>query len=454
MAGRTYPLDPKEVARVETKYRRIQTKLPVPESIPILEQLRAAEPISVAGQPLVVWDRAEGCQVYDKWGNMWLDWSSGVLVTSAGHGRKEIVDAICEQARTPLLHNYCFPSEIRARLATKLARIAPPNLTKVFLLTTGSETTECAMKLARTYGRSAGGDRKIGIISFEGSFHGRTLGAQMMGGIPQLKDWIINLDPTIRQVPFPDGYWCEDTSFELFLDSIERQGVTPDMVAGVITETYQGAGASFMPKQYAQRLAEWCKDNDVVLILDEVQAAFGRTGTMFGFEHYGIVPDIICCGKGISSSLPLAAVIGRADLMDQYPPGSMTSTHTGSPVCCAAALANLDIIERERLWENAATVGELLHREMRRLKEKYPKVIGSVQGRGLVGGLHIVKDGKKEPAPDLAFDIVAKCVEKGLLLFSPVGFSTVKICPPLIINEEQIIEGAAVIDEAIAESLR
>ena len=119
MAGRTYPLDPKEVARVETKYRRIQTKLPVPESIPILEQLRAAEPISVAGQPLVVWDRAEGCQVYDKWGNMWLDWSSGVLVTSAGHGRKEIVDAICEQARTPLLHNYCFPSEIRARLATK-----------------------------------------------------------------------------------------------------------------------------------------------------------------------------------------------------------------------------------------------------------------------------------------------------------------------------------------------
>jgi 4-aminobutyrate aminotransferase/diaminobutyrate-pyruvate transaminase/4-aminobutyrate aminotransferase/(S)-3-amino-2-methylpropionate transaminase len=291
------------------------------------------------------------------------------------------------------------------------------------------------------------------MVSFEGAFHGRTLGAQMMGGSPELKEWIGNLDPAMWQVPFPDGYWCEDTSFDLFLRSLKGQGVTPDMVAGVITETYQGGGASFLPEKYAQRLAEWCAKNDVVLILDEVQAGFGRTGRKFGFEHYGIVPDIICCGKGISSSLPLAAVMGRADLMDQYPPGSMTSTHTGNPVCAAAALANLEIVERERLWENAAAVGEVLHEEMRALQDRYPTAIGSVQGRGLVGGLHIVKDGKKEPDPDLAFDIVAKCVEKGLLLFSPVGRSTVKICPPLIVNEEQIKEGAAVIGEAIAESL-
>ncbi len=407
----------------------------------------------MTGQPLVVWDRAEGCQVYDRWGNMWLDWSSGVLVANAGHGRSEIVRAICEQARKPMLHNYCFPSEIRARLAARLISMAPRKLRKVFLLTTGAETTECALKLARTHGRWVGGERKIGIVSFENAFHGRTLGAQMMGGTPALKDWIVNLDPAIWQVPFPDGYWCQDTSFDLFLDSLKQQGIRPDMVAGVITETYQGGGASFMPRQYARQLAAWCRQHGIVLIFDEIQAAFGRTGKKFGFEHYGIVPDIICCGKGISSSLPLSAVIGRADLLDQYPPGSMTSTHTGNPICAAAALANLEIIERERLWENAARMGKLLHRELRALQNKHPRVIGSVQGKGLVAGLHIIKDGRKEPAPDLAFDIVARCVEKGLLFFSPVGKATLKISPPLIINEAQVMEGAAVIGEAIAECL-
>jgi 4-aminobutyrate aminotransferase-like enzyme len=329
--------------------------------------------------------------------------------------------------------------------------MTPPGLDKVFLLTTGSEATECAFKLARTYGRSVGGKRKIGMVSFENSFHGRTLGAQMMGGKPSLKDWIVHVDPAMWQVPYPDGYWVEDTSFEVFLRTLEQQGVTPDMVAGVITETYQGSPAAFMPARYVQDLAEWCKRHDIVLILDEVQAGFGRTGRKFGFEHYGIVPDVVCCGKGISSGLPLSAVIGRTELMDQYEPGSMTSTHTGNPVCSASALANLEVIENERLWENAAKMGEILLAGLQDLKEKYPAVIGFAPGRGLVAGLHIVKDGRKEADPDLAFDIVARCVEKGLLFFSPVGRATVKISPPLVINEEQVREGLAVLDEAITE---
>jgi 4-aminobutyrate aminotransferase/diaminobutyrate-pyruvate transaminase/4-aminobutyrate aminotransferase/(S)-3-amino-2-methylpropionate transaminase len=169
--------------------------------------------------------------------------------------------------------------------------------------------------------------------------------------------------------------------------------------------------------------------------------------------HYGIVPDLVCCGKGISSSLPIAAVIGRDDLMDLYPPGSMTSTHTGNPICCAAALANLDLIEKGKLAERAARMGKILERKMKALQAKYPKVIGVVHGKGLVSALHIVKDGRKEADPDLAFDIVEKCVEKGLLFFSPVGRATVKIAPPLIISEEQINEGAQVLDEAIAEAI-
>ena len=451
MAGKQYSLTPRDVPPVESKYRRIRTKIPVPESVPILEDLRRYEPRSMSGQPLVLWDRAEGCQVYDRWGNMWLDWSSGVLVANVGHGRKEIVEAIRAQAAKPLLHNYCFPSELRARLAKRLVEFTPAGLDKVFILTTGAETTECAIKLARTWGRSKGGNRKIGIVSYEGAFHGRTLGAQMIGGSPALKEWIVNLDPCMWQVPFPDGYWVEDTSFDLFLKTLRRRRVTPDRIAGVITETYQGGGSSFMPVEYVQRLAEWCREHDIVLIFDEVQAGFGRTGRKFGFEHYGVVPDLACFGKGITGGLPLSAIMGRAELLDQYEPGSMTSTHTGNPVCAASALANLDVLEREKPWENAEAMGRVLFEGLAALQRKYPRVIGSVQGKGLVAALHVIRDGQKEANPDLAFDIVEKCVHKGLLFFSPVGRASVKIAPPLCINEEQVREGLGVLDEAIGE---
>ena len=312
-----YQLEPCEVAKVDTKHRRIVTAIPVPESIPILERLRQYEPISMTGQPPVVWDRAEGCQVYDRWGNMWLDWSSGVLVTSAGHTNPAIQQAVLEQTRHGLMHNYCFPSEIRAKLAQALVEKAPEGLAKVFLLTTGSEATECALKLARTRGIEVGGKKKIGIVGFLNAFHGRTLGAQMAGGVPTLKEWIVNHDPAIIQVPFPDGFRQADTSFDVFLSALAEQGFTPDMVAGVMSETYQGGGASFAPPRYMQQLRAWCDEHEVALIFDEVQAGFGRTGTYWGFEHDGVVPDLICCGKGISSSMPLSAVIGRRVLMDQ-----------------------------------------------------------------------------------------------------------------------------------------
>jgi acetylornithine/succinyldiaminopimelate/putrescine aminotransferase len=175
----------------------------------------------MSGQPLVVWDRAEGVNVYDKWGNMWLDFSSGVLVTNAGHCAPEVKNGIIKQAEKGLIHNYCFPSEIRATLAEKLVSIAPPELNKVFILTTGAEATENVIKLARTYSQERFGKEKICIVSFEKSFHGRTLGAQMIGGIPALKEWIVNFDKDMVQVPFPDGFRTKDTSFNLFVKSLE-----------------------------------------------------------------------------------------------------------------------------------------------------------------------------------------------------------------------------------------
>ncbi|NQU20056.1 MAG: aspartate aminotransferase family protein [Candidatus Nealsonbacteria bacterium] len=457
----TNDLTPRKVPRVETRFRRIVTEIPVPESLPILRRLRQFEPRSMGGQPPVLWDRADGVAVYDRWGNMWLDWSSGVLVTNAGHGHPAVRRAIREQVEHGLLHNYCFPSEIRSELVERLAGVAPEGLDKVFLLTTGSEACECAIKLARSWGRKTGGDKKIGIVSYDNSFHGRTLGSQMAGGTAALKDWIVNLDRDMVQVPFPDGFRGPDTSFDGFLQAIEQQGVAPERIAGVMTETYQGGNSSFAPSEYVQQLRSWCDEHGVLLIFDEVQAGFGRTGRYWGFEHYDVVPDLICCGKGISSGLPISAVLGRTAIMDLYPPGSMTSTHTGNPLCVAAALASMQAIEEEGLVENARRLGEILQPEVRRIGERFAEHIGAVHGRGLVASLHVVRPGSTppgntEPNPALATEIVWRCMEKGLLMFAPVGYggASVKVSPPLVIDEDALREGLAVLEETIEEVLR
>jgi 4-aminobutyrate aminotransferase-like enzyme len=451
--AKEFDLTPQSVSRVDTQFRKIVTDFPVPESLPILKKLQEFEPVAMRGQPPVVWDRAEGFQVFDAWGNQWIDWSSGVLIANAGHGRREIADAIRRQASSHLLTNYCFPSEIRARLVERLASILPDPLKKIFLLTTGSETVECAIKLCRSHGAKAGGRNKNVIVSFDTAFHGRTLGSQQAGGIPTLKEWIINLDPGFVQVPFPDGYRTMDNSFEGFERALRERNIEPGNVAGVIIETYQGGSAAFAPNQYMQSLRQWCTGRKALLVCDEVQAGFGRTGTMWGFEHYGIVPDVALFGKGISSSLPIAAVAGRADIMDLQPAGSMTSTHTGNPVCCAAALASIDLVVGENLVANSRAMGAVLHGRLREVQSKFPQ-IGRIDGKGLVAGLTCVTPGGKEPDGDLAWEVVERCVHKGVLMFSPVGLGggTVKISPPLVITEDAILESTEVLDEAFAEA--
>jgi 4-aminobutyrate aminotransferase/(S)-3-amino-2-methylpropionate transaminase len=447
--------EPRNVPQVNTKYRRIVTPIPAPESIPILQTLRDNEPVSMSGQPPIVWDRAKGIQVYDKWGNMWLDWSGGVLVANAGHSNEKVVEAIVAQAQHGLLHNYAFPSEVRANLTEEILKISPEPLNRVFLLTTGSEATENAIKLAKTYGRKIGGDRKVNFVTFDRGFHGRTMGAQLAGGIPVLKEWIGDLDPTFVQVPFPDGFRTKDTSFELFERTLREKNVDPDTVCGVMLESYQGGGASFAPKEYIQELRRWCDRHGALLIFDEVQAAFGRTGKMFGFEHYDVVPDMFCPAKGFASSLPISAVVGRDEVMNLFGPGQMTSTHSGNPICAAAAVANLKVMQEENIVEHAAAMGQVFHEELSAIYEEFPEVIGAHHGKGLVGGLHMVKRGSEEPDGDVAKRIVMRAVEKGLMMFFPVGMggATVKVNPPLIIPEDAVREGAAVLREAFREAI-
>ena len=268
MATKEFPLVPEEVPAVETKYRKISTAIPVPESIDTLKKLRDLEPRSMGGQPPIIWNGGDGFTVRDAYGNQWLDFSAGVLVTASGHGRKEIVDAIKAKADEGLYHAYCFPTDIRLQLIEELTSFLPEPLKRVFLLTTGSEATECCIKLARTRGMEVGGKSKAVLVTFINAFHGRTLGAQLAGGSPGLKEWIGDLDPRFVQVPYPDGFRQKDVSFAVFEKSLAEQGIDPDDVCGVMSETYQGGNATLMPAEYAQALRKWCDDHKAVLIFD------------------------------------------------------------------------------------------------------------------------------------------------------------------------------------------
>ncbi len=448
-----FSLEPAEVPRVETEHRRIVTRIPVPESIPYFEKLLRHEPRSMSGQPPVLWDHAEGAYVHDRFGNRWIDWSSCVLVANAGHSHPRIVERVRALVDRGQLATYVFGHDERAEFVERLTESAPAPLDKVFLLTTGSEAVENAVKLARTWGLRQSPEKKV-IVSFAGAFHGRTLGSQLAGGIPALKLWIGGEDSTFLQVPFPDGYLQTDTSFSVFERGLSDAGVEPRNVAGVISETYLGIGPDFFPPAYAQKLRHWCDRHNALLVFDEVQSGFGRTGKFFAFEHYGVVPDLVACGKGISGSLPLAAVLGPSDVMDTYPAGSMTSTHSGSPLSVAAGLGALEALREDRLVERAAELEAILSGGLESIEREFRGRVGCVRSRGLVGGVRVVRPGTLEPDSGFASRVVESCVRSGLLLFAPVGLGggCVKIAPPLCISESALKEGLEVLAESFREA--
>ena len=452
-----YDLTPREVQKIRTRFRNIHTKIPVPESIPIFERLLKTEPRSMMGQPPIVWDKAEDFSVYDRWGNRWIDWSSCVMVSNIGHGHKEIKKALKKSIHQGLLATYVFVHEGRMELTSILQKMSPdPDNYAVFLLTTGSEAVENCIKLTKTYALEKYGPQKKYIVGFHNAFHGRTMGCQLAGGLENLKKWLVSPDPGFVQVPFPDGYKNENVAFDLFLKSLKAKGIQAKHVAGVVTESFQGVGPDFFPVDYAKRLEEFCRECDAILSFDEVQSGFGRTGKMFCYEQYGIKPDLIACGKGLSSSLPISAVIGRKDIMNLYPQGSMTSTHSGSPLPVAAAVASLKILQRDRLDERAMHMGEILLPALAKIQEKYRNRLGCMHGKGLVAGIQVVKPGSKTPDPETAVKINLTCLQKGLLMFAPVGIrgECLKICPPLTISREALEESIQVFQEAVENVLR
>lgn len=455
MTNWTFELTPKKVPVVNTPWRHITTSIPVPESLPMFAALDATESVSMHGQMPIVWDRAEGCQVYDPWGNVWIDFSSTIFVANAGHANPDIIAALQACLDKPLLHTYSYANPERIAYLQDLVAAAPSNLTKAFLLSAGTEATECAFKLMRMNGQKLG-KRRLGVICFEGNWHGRTMGAQMMSYNPQQKEWIGYQDPNIFHMPFPYPWCTIDDPYQWFVEQFATlctvHGLDPARdICGFMLETFQGWAGAFYPASFVQAVRAQADSINALLTFDEMQAGFGRTGKMFGFEHYDVKADMLCCGKGISSSLPLSAVLSSAEVMDLPSIGSMSSTHSANPMACAGAHANLRYILKHNLVERSAVLGARMHTTLNALKAKYPNHMAHVLGKGMLAGvLFTAPDGA--PLPALASRVCELAMQKGLILVH-TGRESIKIGPPLTIPETALAEGLAVFDESVSEAI-
>jgi 4-aminobutyrate aminotransferase-like enzyme len=280
----------------------------------------------------------------------------------------------------------------------------------------------------------------------------------MMGWSPNQKEWIGYLDPNIYHTPFPYP-WLKDAVSnprKFFRDSIkeliEKNNINPKTdLCGIMMETFQGWGAVFYPKEFVQEVSLFAKENDILLTFDEMQAGFGRTGKLFGYMNYGVEPDLLACGKGASSSLPLSIVLGKKEIMDLPEIGSMSSTHSANPLVCAAGLANIKALIEDGLIVNSKNLGIFFHDKLSILLKKYPNYISSIQGIGLLAAVIFINE-KGEPLSKLCDLISEKCLQTGLLVVH-TGRESIKLAPPLVIDQEELIEGIETFIDAVENSI-
>ncbi|MCX6722175.1 MAG: aspartate aminotransferase family protein, partial [Candidatus Staskawiczbacteria bacterium] len=419
---------PKKVPLVSTKFRKIRTKIPVPGSLAVLKELRKYEARSMHGQLPVVWDKAVDFQVFDKYGNRWIDFTSTIFLANSGHSNPEIISAIKKQLDKKLIHTYTFVHETRALFLKKLIETVPNYLEKAFLLSAGTEATECSLKLMRMNGQAVK-PSKIKIISFLGDMHGRTMGAEMLKGDPKGSAWIGYKDPNVHHLIFP--YPWNPREFKKDMEELQkREGFDADDICGFIIEPYQGWSGNLFPKEYIKELFDFARKHNSLVTFDEVQGGFGRTGKLFVYQHYGVEPDLICLGKALSGSLPLSAVVGRKEIMDLPETGSMSSTHSANPLCCAAALANIEFIKKKNLVKESERKGKILHSYLNKLQKKFPNYISYIFGKGLLAAIITTNPGDKKPDGSVSSRVCEKAMQKGLLLVH-TGRESIKIGPPL-----------------------
>lgn len=407
-------------------------------------------------EPVVV-SEAKGATIKDVAGKEYIDCFSGISVVNAGHCHPEVVNAAIEQAKK-LVHvcSYVYYVPVTIKLAEKLAEITPPKLEKTFFGNSGAEAVECAIKLARKF------TKKYELIALMCSFHGRTLGTLSVTGQAGRRKY--DMGPYLSGVSFAPPPYCYRCPFEksypdcdlLCARSIRNviDYCTSKGVAAFIAEPVMGEGGIIPPpSEYFKLVKEILDENGILFIDDEVQTGFGRTGKLFGIQHYGVEPDIMTLAKGIADGFPLGACIARKDIGDSFEPGDHLSTFGGNPVSAAAALANINVILNERLSEQAEEKGAYIMKRLNEMKDELP-LIGDVRGKGLMIGIELVKDNvKKIPAVDETRKIRDLCREKGLLIGSGgVKGCVLRIQPPLVITKEQIDGALNILETAIKEA--
>jgi 4-aminobutyrate aminotransferase len=436
---------------------KLTTAIPGPNARRILAgDDKYISPSYTRSYPMVA-KRGRGIVVEDVDGNEFFDFSAGIAVTSTGHCHPEVVAAIRKQAGE-LIHmsGTDFYYEGMVTLAERLSKIAPmPGPHRIYYGNSGAEAIECALKLARYH------TKRQHMIAFFGAFHGRTMGAlSLTASKPQQKRRFAPLVPGVTHIRYPDVYrGCaggpqDAEKFALSCaryieDKLFKTVLAPEEVAAIFVEPIQGEGGYVIaPTIFMQELRRISDKHGILLVVDEVQSGIGRTGKWFAVEHTGVHPDIVCMAKGIASGMPLGVTMSKADIMD-WVPGSHASTFGGNPVCIAAALATLDVIEKEGLLRNSQEVGDHMRQRMADWPKKH-KIVGDVRGRGLMIGVEIVKDQKtREYGASERDRIVQQAFERGIL-FLGCGPSTIRIAPPLIVTRDEADVAIDALEASIA----
>ena len=441
----------------------ITESLPGPKAQKVIDRREAAVPVAIGcGYPVVI-EKGEGAMIQDVDGNKFLDWIGGVGVLNIGFSHPEIVEAVKAQA-DKYFHGMfnVVTHEGYVALAEKLSQIAPVKgeNKKAFMANSGAEADENAVKVARAY------TKRSNIIVFSGAFHGRTYLTMTMTSKKSYATGQGPLAGGVFRAQFPYYYrnpegMPESAALDYYIKSIEdvfEECGAADTIAAIVVEPLQGEGGFIpAPLEWVQAVRKICDDNGILLIADEVQSGFCRTGKMFASEYWkevGVQPDIIATAKSIAAGIPLSAIIARDEIMDAVPKGTIGGTYCGNPLACAAALKTIEIMERDHLAERSVEIGKAVTERYRAMQEKYP-VIGDVRGMGGMIGIEFVKDNEtKEPAPELTAHIINTCARNGLLVEGAGTYGNViRFLAPLVMTDEQLQAGLDIFEKAVADCL-
>jgi 4-aminobutyrate aminotransferase / (S)-3-amino-2-methylpropionate transaminase / 5-aminovalerate transaminase len=434
-----------------TRTIELKTEVPGPRSREVLERLAAsvASPLQITF-PIAA-ARAHGSTITDVDGNVFIDFAGGVGCLNVGHTHPHVVAAAVEQVERFTHTDFTVvPYEVYATLSERLLGLAPfSGPAKAAFFNAGTEAVENAVKFARAYsGRQA-------VIAFEGAFHGRTyLSLALTSRVNPYKAGLGPFAPEVYRVPYPNAF--RGPTSEEALAALQRAFATmvaAEDVAAIVFEPVQGEGG-FIPAtaEFAQGLRALCDEHGIVLVCDEVQTGFARTGRFFAIEHFGVEPDLITVAKSIAMGIPLSGVLGKAEIMDAPEPGGVGGTYVGNPVAQAAAVAVLDVIEDEGLVERSAAIGETMRARMEGWRERW-RQIGDVRGLGAMLAIELVSEGTT-PAPELATRVIEAALERGLLLLKAgVAGNCIRVLVPLVISDAELDEALGVWEDALAASL-